>query len=765
MSDEEKTSPPILPVAVSRALRQARAHPSVTAVSVGKRLEDWTFADVTIRTELPATWRAGGESPFGVRKLETVNFAFRDDFPLAAPWIALRSDFPRFHPHIQPDKAGKPVRPCLVLGSPREVIQARGFIGLIEQLVVWLERAAALELNDPAHGWEPVRRDSIDDVLVLNAPRAHALMTPDGGSAFVVATYLHYPKSDLYKLFLGSEPVSIGPFLGKLLRRDEDEGTPSGSGLGLFVWAGSTDGVPIVASFYLPETVESVGDLLDRAALYGCGAELSGALTSLRDALVAEPPADPVPIAVILLARRPYNLVGSDSPIEICPYLIQAAPGADFADPATKVRLAAQRETINPVLLQRTSRDRTGLPTKPWTMIGCGSVGSKIVLHAARAGRAPSILIDRGNLDAHNYARHAALPLGTADRMFLRAKADVSANQLAKLGQTATAVDADAIALIADEEGRNKLAPAGTAMIIDTTASIVTREALAHADWADRPRAIEACLMGAGRLAYLALEGDDANPNLSDLAAEGYRRLAAAPDLAKLAFGAEAEAIVIGQGCSAATFPMPDSELSMLSAAMARPIIGWARDDLPQAGELRIGVTDDLGGLSWTIVEEAPWIVVTPLDPQAPTVRLHPRVDAAIRQDVGSWPGVETGGVLVGRFSQIGNCFQIVDLLPAPPDSTRSAEEFVLGRKGLRAAAHKIAKDTGGALQIVGTWHNHLAPSGPSPTDAIAGAILALRQFVPALLLIHTPAGYSMLIAEAMLPAATTGVMEEPDSA
>ncbi len=267
--------------------------------------------------------------------------------------------------------------------------------------------------------------------------------------------------------------------------------------------------------------------------------------------------------------------------------------------------------------------------------------------------------------------------------------------------------------------------------------------------------------MGAGRLGYLALEGPNANPNLSDLAAEAYRRLAEVSDLAKLAFGAEAEAIVIGQGCSAATFPMPDSELSMLSAALARPIVDWVCDNLPQTGQLRIGVTDDLDGLSWSLVEEAPWTVVSPLGPQTPGVRLHPRVDAAIEEDIAKYPGVETGGVLVGRFSHIGNCFQIVDLLPAPPDSTRSAEEFVLGRNGLRAAARKVAVETGGALQVVGTWHSHLAPSGPSSTDAIAGAILALRQFVPALLLIHTPAGYSMLVAEAVLK----GTMEDDPAA
>ena len=133
-------APAILSAAVSRALRQAAAHPSVRDVVVTGQIEDWILASVTIHTELPALWRAARESPFGVRIDEEVTIGLRKDFPLSAPWIALRKDFPRFHPHIQPDKPDSAVRPCLVNGSPREVVQARGFIGLVEQLVEWLAR-------------------------------------------------------------------------------------------------------------------------------------------------------------------------------------------------------------------------------------------------------------------------------------------------------------------------------------------------------------------------------------------------------------------------------------------------------------------------------------------------------------------------------------------------------------------------------------------------------------------------------------------------
>lgn len=740
-----------LPLAASRALRQAYAHPSVRAIGPLRQSDGWTLADVTIHTELPAAWRARGESPFGVRADEVVTVGLSPTFPLSSPWIVLRNDFPRHHPHIQPDKPGSPVRPCLVMGSPREVVQARGFIGLIEQLVEWLERAANLDLNDPGHGWEPVRRDTINDILVCDADRIRALAAPDGGHAFVTGAYIRYANADMYKLLLGRTPV-LGEYAGSSLSRtDNDDGTANGSCLGLVAWATTAGSTSALANRYLPETVDTMDDLLVRAALYGCHDELVTGLTALRDGLTAAPAAHAFPLAIMLLARRPYSLVGSDSAIELCPYLIEIGLEQNFLDPATPVRLAAQRETITPQLLRRTSGDNPSAGTLDWTMLGCGSVGSKIALHAARAGRAPSIVVDRGNLNSHNYARHSALPYGEGDRLFLRAKADVVAVQIDKLGQCAMPVEADAIDLLRDEQGRAKLAPAGCAMIIDTTASIVTREALSHVDWPERPRIVEACLLGAGRIGYLAAEGPAANPSISDLAAEAYRLLALEPDAAALAFGAAAEEVVIGQGCSAATFPMPDADLSLLSAAMARPITGWARDGLPDHGEIRIGSTDEYGGLRWTISREAEWITVGS-GPGLPDVRLHPRVHQAIEADVAAYPGVETGGVLVGRFSPIGNRFQIVDLIAAPADSTRSAAEFVLGRQGLKAAARRISQDTGGALQVVGTWHNHLAPSGPSTTDAVAGAILAIRQLVPALLLIHTPAGYSMLVAEAVLP-------------
>jgi hypothetical protein len=122
-----------IPIPVRRALRLIEAHPSVERVTAD-RVEDSdvTVAVVDIRTELANAWRAAGVSPSGVRAIEPVTFAFTAGYPLGAPNIRLRADFNRSHPHIQPSRDGGRPEPCLVAGSPREVLRVRGMGGLFE---------------------------------------------------------------------------------------------------------------------------------------------------------------------------------------------------------------------------------------------------------------------------------------------------------------------------------------------------------------------------------------------------------------------------------------------------------------------------------------------------------------------------------------------------------------------------------------------------------------------------------------------------------
>ena len=276
------------------------------------------------------------------------------------------------------------------------------------------------------------------------------------------------------------------------------------------------------------------------------------------------------------------------------------------------------------------------------------------------------------------------------------------------------------------------------------------RETLVFQEWENRPALGEAHLLGAGAVAYAAFEGAGSNPSLSDLAAESYRLIAEDPAIRGQVFGATAEAIEVGQGCGTLTFPMPDSRLSTLAAGLSEAVTRRLRDNehTPRTGKIHLGqMLPDEFSQSWRSVDIDPWIVV---DLGGHGVRVSARVDAMIRQAIAARPNVETGGVIIGRYLQMSETFQVVDLIEAPPDSIFTAARFTLGTKGLRPAIARLARETGGSLYLLGTWHNHLQPSGPSMLDAMTAARLAVRQFYPVLMLIAHAEGYSGLITEVL---------------
>jgi pimeloyl-ACP methyl ester carboxylesterase len=146
---------------------------------------------------------ADGVSPNGVRSIEQVTFLFPAAYPLRAPLLTLRHDFDRALAHVQPGDPGDPPEPCIVDGRPSELLQQRGLFGIVDQLARWLENAALERLIDPEHGWEPVRRDSLDDVIVADAAHLRGLVTRQAGRAVLRFDYLRFGRPDEEKSTYG----------------------------------------------------------------------------------------------------------------------------------------------------------------------------------------------------------------------------------------------------------------------------------------------------------------------------------------------------------------------------------------------------------------------------------------------------------------------------------------------------------------------------------------------------------------------------------
>src|SRR5690606_13353029 len=137
-------------------------------------------------------WRARGQSENGVKAVEPLTFVFADNYPVQPPLIFLRDDFDRSHPHILPVNDSLPPMPCYVVGRSRELLRMRGINGVADQLAIWLQKAAELDLMDPGQGWSFVRRDHIDDIMVADADALRSLAGENEDAVFLKAASDRY---------------------------------------------------------------------------------------------------------------------------------------------------------------------------------------------------------------------------------------------------------------------------------------------------------------------------------------------------------------------------------------------------------------------------------------------------------------------------------------------------------------------------------------------------------------------------------------------
>ena len=749
---------------VRRALALISEHPGV--IGVDGPLPDVarvaTTVNVTFRVNLPSEWRPQGKSPSGVRSQEVVRFDFPAGYPLYPPILSLREDFSRNLPHVQPWVLdGRPV-PCIYDGDLAELLHRDGLAGILNQTSLWLDNAALETLIDPKQGWEPVRRDSLNDVVVADAGHLQGLVNRQGGWRLLKVSYLkivaadgsHTVRSEVLSEVAKVNPVSVGQHF----REEELNGDAAlrwGASLALIAWPGKhPSGESIVSDCYFPETVEDVDGLKERAAMYGCGKELGTGLRWLEKCLSSWGKAGPFPMLVILLARRPFDLIGSTSPIELCPYMVEIRVPGLFGDGgATTVRAAAHRNTISQTLLAAMAGRTATTDRTRWTLVGAGSLGSKLALHLARAGNGPEVVVDRSGMSPHNAARHALVPeSGDMQILWMRDKARKLAQALLGLDQTARALVADAVPMAMDRQMARGAWPGKSWAVVNATASLAVREAFGASEWICS-RVVEASLFAGGRVGVITVEGPGRNPSTTDLMAELYGMLREEPDLSSIVFD-DSEAMArqgTGHGCGSLTMAMSDGRLSLFAAGMAEYLLGRQENGLPdEGGEVVIGrISDDGLGVAWRAERIPPVTVVQTRNGWGWRVHLHQRALTKMQAEAGRWPDVETGGVLMGRLSEVSRVAHVVDVIEAPEDSKRSAHEFILGTKGLARSIDNYSTAVGWSLYCLGTWHSHLSSGGPSPTDRATARAVSLARITPSIFVIMTPTGFEALMGDA----------------
>jgi len=753
--------------AIDDVIRLLRSHPAIRSAEIASTSGAGTIVAIGIAVALPNAWMATGESPDGVRALEPVVLDFPPAYPLKAPTPRLRGDFDRTLAHVQPGPASEPPVPCIYAGDLTELLHRDGLQAIINRLVTWLEDAALHRLIDPEQGWEPVRRDSLSDTVFADGARLRSLVGRRAGRAILPLRYMIFETMSggtALRGDLGAETIAFNATtIEKLFQTSARQPgrPPIETSIAIVAWPGRDgSGAPVVADRYLPETVADLAGLRARADEYGCRAPLEEAFSWIAACVREKETVAPLPIVVLLCARRPCAMLDADSDIELVPYRLSISAPVLFPEgDRTPVQPCGHREAITPTLLRALSGGDDAV--RPWVQLGAGSLGSKIALHLTRAGRAPTHVIDHARMGPHHAARHGLLPQPAQfQEVWTGAKAKMLADAISGLGQKAEAVDANLLDLIGDPKRLAAAMPRTSWALVNSTASLAVRAALSGAR-ASVPRVIDTSLFAAGRIGLLSVEGPARNPNCGDLIGEAYAVIREQPALAAAMFSPDPSFrhVMIGEGCGATTMLVSDAQIAAFAAPMTQAIGALQSAGLPAAhGGLLIGhVGTDGLSLAWQQHDVAPAILVQFEDRSDWEVRVGARAHAKIAAEVARHPRVETGGVLIGRMVAAARTFHVIDVLPAPADSQRTADAFVLGTEGLAEAIEAYTASCAHSLTVLGTWHSHLGATPPSERDRQTAIHIGGARLAPSMLLVHTPVGYRALLARHAMAAEGEG--------
>jgi len=718
---------------------------------------------------LPSRARPNGLTETGVKSKEPITFVFPPEYPFRAPFIILRSDFNKSLPHINPYP--KVVNPCVYEGSLDELLhqEGDGLSRILNQLSEWLRRAASNQLIDPDQGWEPIRRDHILGWMIFDLKGLRQVVSENKGFAIFKCRFpknLSEKKEYIVSGIDPAKPARLTPaFVDEMYRLENTYFGLVRTSFAILAWPDEYDGdTAKTVDRYLPETVTNLGELYERAEIYGCAGPLKSAL---KDFIWAwqnsgKKDFDVAIVFIILVARRPLPLIGDDSTLEMMPYLLlcQMEPaGLPLNSSSIKISEGSgvislgHRHSTSADLLRKMSGGKRIMTTGPIIMIGCGSVGSKVAMHLARAGHGPFSLIDKGVFSPHNAARHAlTCPTETASWP----KAQLLAQEIRLLSQRADPFVTDVRELFRKRSEESNPLPQDASITIDSSGSVLIREFLASLPQEQLPgRLFHTGLYANGKIGFIAIEGKDRNPNISDLVARLWQERIADSNLAAEFSDPEDEIgrHDIGQGCGSFTMIMPDTRVSLFAAGMAEMARQILESNAPEFGKLSIGLlTNDEMGISWQHYMSKPTTILKTKSMNQWEIRILTDVVEEIEAEAKAWGMTETGGVLIGKVSLVRRCFTITGLIEAPPDSIRTETVFILGVQGLKDKVEQTRKASGETLTYIGTWHSHPRGGRASSVDEKSlSRIKKLRFGAPSLGLIWTPYGFHALVNEGKL--------------
>lgn len=700
---------------------------------------------IEINVELPSL---GNFKGIDIREMEPVIFVFHlKKYPFSAPFVFTdRLDFPKDQlSHLYIAVAGRPPAFCYVRGSRDEWYANKRIEDMLVRISNWLRDAATGELAEDGEQFDPLRLEGYLGIITYDYDTIVNIINDENSSKPALALFerSRVKEQSVFKFVKHLTSKNISETITKVKeeqKKSAEDTNRRDYHYAYILWS-DAENVSDDYCVSLPRNWEGFKEFSRFYKIDFNALEKAIAQFNILNLFIHFP--------VIIGIKRPKTLIGYSSDIEFVNFRFWLK-NAEIKEEKIVNNIDIDIISHNQPLTKRQARQLSESKIDNGVRLvvfGCGALGSKIIMHLARAGHTGLTLIDPDHISPHNLVRHALF----AD--------DEGKNKAAALATKINEMYPHQATDILDLPGLstigNEVFFSDYAWVFDFTASEAFFNELTVADSVNDKKIISASISDFGDLGILFKEGEARNPRIDDLQVYLYS-LSVHNNKIRNWLEREVQAehnsntvVRVGIGCNSETTVLSDDKISTHSSYFSM-ILKREMMNPSKNGKIYLSYIEDkkdykIGSNSISV---KPFDVFRASNNSTWMIRIKNGILQKMKQESLESGKNETGGVLVGVCNYKTKTIHVIETITSPSDSIASPTHFIRGYKGLPEEIRRFEKCSGHQIGYIGEWHSH--PHGPNSLseqdmESVSKHAMEFSQLnppLPVFLSIITPEGF-----------------------
>ncbi|OPY48442.1 MAG: thiamine biosynthesis protein ThiF [Methanosaeta sp. PtaU1.Bin060] len=674
------------------------------------------------------------------------------NYPYQPPYVwSNRKDFPKNRlPHLNYGRADSPASFCLHRGRLDDWYSEHTINELADRARGWLRDAAGGRLIPPGDRFEPIRIDEsfgyclYEPSYFINHIQNKWFMENNReGFAFLWYKLLNSSVPDPDPIvgrsgyaikieYLLNEEIIPGA-IDLSIRINALQSTDNELGrrlFGILVWPPGD----YLNAEYCTDHPHTLEDLIEWSK------HLRLPLEQALQAYLAKNLHLLVGVPITLVIPRPQILVDRQTNLELLNFVIIAGDGSAPKDGSwnlnARVSIMSHRFPLTHKRAREISSKPIGFSLGDIIFLGCGSLGSKLILHLARSGQISMTLVDNDTLSPHNLIRNGLLCQALGKNKAKAIKDEIDGIYYADDEKRIEAIEESALNFLLSDR---KDMLARHSWLVDTTASNVILDMLCQVELPESIRCCRCEIAHQGQLGLQSIEGYHHNPRVDDLRMQIFDWgieddiisdwLRQNQEKRESIIGSGLEEITIGVSCSSESMRLSD-EISSLHSASFAICFRKAAEESRSDGTIQLGyinVTEDIINVVRKRNIGKTHVIQAHNNPLW-QVRLSNNSMESLRMLYSKSGGCEIGGLLIGIINQKYKIIYVTRIKTIS-DSMCRPYLFVRGTHNLPEDLKMIEDRTGGLIGYVGEWHTH--PMGGSElSDQDMHTVNQIRRYL-----------------------------------